>query len=313
MKEELLTWLLEAETPTIRYLTLVDLMGLPEEDRRVQEARRAIMREGPVPAILAEQTEAGNWPGEYSFYSPKYRSTHWSLQLLSELHVDGEDPRFRRGAEFMLGEVPGRLTKRLLGDEFGWSCFFGNVLRYVCHAGLAGDERAAPLIDYCVREMDNGNCRCDWNSGYACAWGVGRILWGLAALPEALRSPAVDRAIEQGLDFLLASGRLIAADYPVPDGGKVHTIWSRLNFPLFYQADVLFVLRVAAGLGALDRPGAQEALVWLEERRLKNGRWRGSSPYRRRTWPQLGGPEETSRWVTLQAASLVAGRNRNPG
>jgi hypothetical protein len=307
MREELLSWLLEAETPTIRYLTLVDLMGLPEEDARVGETQRAIMQEGPVPAILAEQTAAGNWAGEYSFYTPKYRSTHWSLMLLAELQVDGEDQRFRRGAEFMLGQVPGPLTKRLAGDESGWSCLFGNVLRYVCQAGLAGDDRTAALIDYCVREIDDGHCRCDWNSGYACAWGVARTLWGLAALPEALRSPAVEGAIRQGLDFLLAPGRLPEANYPVPDGGRVHAFWSRLNFPLFYQADLLFVLRVAAELGALDRPGAQEALAWLAGRRLKNGRWRGASPFRRRTWPQLGGPEETGRWVTLQASTLLAG------
>jgi len=307
MKEEPLSWLLEAETPTIRYLALVDLMGSSEEDGRVQEARRAIMREGPVPAILAEQTEAGNWAGEHSFYTPKYRSTHWSLLLLTELHVDGTDPRFRRGVEFMLGATAGSLATRLAGDEFGWSCLFGNVLRYVCHAGLAGDEGAAALIDYSLREVDKGFCRCDWNSGNACAWGVARTLWGLAALPNGLRGPAVDRAIEQGLDFLLAPGRLPGADYPVPDGGKVHSMWSRLNFPLFYQADLLFVLRVAAELGALGQPGAQEALSWLAGRRQRNGRWRGSSPFRRRTWPQLGGPEETSRWVTLQVDALMTG------
>jgi hypothetical protein len=307
MKEETLSWLLEAETPTIRYLVLVDLMGLPEEESRVQEARRAIMRDGPVPAILAEQTEVGNWAGEHSFYTPKYRSTHWSLLLLTELHVDGGDPRFRRGVEFMLGDRSGSLAKRLAGDEFGWSCLFGNILRYVCHAGLASDDRAAALIDYSVREMKNGYCRCDWNSGYACAWGVARTLWGLAALPRELRGLAVDRAIQEGLEFLLAPGMLPAAGYPVPDGGKVHAFWSRLNFPLFYQADVLFVLRVAHELGALDQPGAQEALAWLAGRRQRNGRWRGSSPFRRRTWPQLGGPEETSRWVTLQAAALVSG------
>jgi hypothetical protein len=306
MKEETLSWLLEAETPTIRYLTLVDLMGLPEADDRVEEARQAIMRQGPVPAILAEQTEGGNWPGEYSYYTPKYRSTHWSLLLLTELQVDGAEPRFRRGVEFMLGQVPGPLTKRLIGEESGWSCLFGNVLRYVCHAGLAGDDRAAGLIDYAVREIGEGNCRCLWNDTYACAWGVARTLWGLAALPNELRRPAVERAIQQGLEFLLAPGRLPAADYPVPDGGRVHAFWSRLNFPLFYQADVLFVLRVAGELGALDQPGAQEALAWLAGRRQKNGRWRGSSPFRRRTWPQLGGPEETNRWVTLQAENLIS-------
>jgi hypothetical protein len=303
MREQPLSWLLEAETPTIRYLALRDLMELPEEDARVQQARQSIKRQGPVPAILAEQTEAGNWAGEYSFYTP----THWSLLLLTELHVHGEDPRFRRGVEFMLGQVPGPLTKRLAGEEGGWSCLFGNVLRYVCHAGLASDDKAAALIEYSLREMDNGHCRCPWNSGYACAWGVARTLWGLSALPKDMRGSAVDRAIQQGLGFLLAPGRLPAADYPVPDGARVHSFWSRLNFPLFYQADVLFVLRVAGELGALDRPGAQQALAWLAERRQNNGRWRGSSPFRRRTWPQLGGPEETSRWVTLQAEVLVTG------
>jgi hypothetical protein len=306
MKEEMLSWLLEADTPTIRYLTLVDLMGLPEEDDRVQEARQAIMREGPVPAILAAQTDAGNWAGEYSYYTPKYKSTHWSLLLLTELHVNGDDPRYRRGVEFMLGQVPGPLTKRLAGDEVGWSCLFGNVLRYVCHAGLASADGASALIDYCSREIDSGYCRCHWNSGYACAWGVARTLWGLAAVPAELRDPAADRAIQQGLEYLLAPGRLTAADYPVPDGGRVHSFWSRLNFPLFYQADVLSVLRVAAELGALDQPGAQEALAWLAGRRQRNGHWRGSSPFRRRTWPQMGEPEETSRWVTLQAQALLA-------
>jgi hypothetical protein len=88
----------------------------------------------------------------------------------------------------------------------------------------------------------------------------------------------------------------------------VHPIWTRLNFPLFYQADVLFCLRVVRDLGALDRPGAQEALDWLDARRQKNGRWRGSSPFRRRTWPHMGGPEETGRWVSVQAAALAGDR-----
>jgi hypothetical protein len=308
MRDAVLSWLLEAETPTIRYLTLVDLMGLPEEDDRVREAQRAIMGEGPVPGILAEQTAMGNWAREHSFYTPKYTSTHWSLLLLAELRVEGTDPRFRRGAGFMLGDTAGRLNERLIMHGRGLSCLYGNILRYVCHAGLAGDERAGTMIEYVVREMDNGHCRCDWNGGYACAWGAARTLWGLAALPPAMRGPTVQRAMEQGLEFLLAPSRLPNAEYPVPDDGRVHPIWSRLNFPLFYQADVLFCLRVVHELGALDRPGAQEGLDWLVGRWQKNGRWRGSSPFRRRTWPQMGGREETSRWVTLQASKLVGGR-----
>lgn len=305
LSQELIDWLLEAATPTIRYLTFTALLGLDEDDERVVAARRAIMTEGPVPAILAEQIADGSWAGDSNFYQPKYSSVHWSLTLLTELRVDGADARFRRGVEFVLGDRAAALQKRLDEDELGWSCLFGNILRYTCHAGLGGDERAALLIEYAVRDMDHDRCRCVWNDGYACAWGVARTLWGLAALPAPQRSPAVERAIEQGLAFLLAAGRLPAADYPVPDGGRIHTIWSRLNFPLFYQVDILFILRVLADLGALDHPAAQPALAWLEDKRLKNGRWRGASPYRSRTWP-LGTPEETSRWLTLQAAALLA-------
>jgi hypothetical protein len=42
----------------------------------------------------------------------------------------------------------------------------------------------------------------------------------------------------------------------------------------------------------------------LAEKRDKNGRWRGSSPFGSRTW-SLGHPPETDRWVTLWAAVLL--------
>ncbi len=307
MDQNVIDWLLQAQTPTIRYLTLVNLLGLPEDDVRAAVQRRAIMAEGPVPAILAGQTAEGSWAGEHTYYTPKYRSTHWSLTLLAELRVDGSDPRFRRGVDFMLGDTADSLQKRIAENELGWSCFFGNMLRYTSHAGLSSDERVSVLIEYTLRDMDNGRCRCAWNDGYACAWGVARTLWGLAALPQERRSPEVERAIEQGVKFLLQPGCLPAANYPVPDDGRIHLIWSRLNFPLFYQADILFILRLLAELGALERAGAEGALKWLQDRRQKNGRWRGSSPFRSRTWPEMGGPQESSRWVTLQAAELVAG------
>ena len=145
MDEETIPWLLEAETPSIAYLTLRDLLDLPEENQRVMYARRAIMVEGPVPAILAEQTDDGSWVGEQSYYTPKYTATHWSMTLLAELLVDGDDPRFRRGVEFMLGDTADSLNKRLVNDQMGWSCLYGNILRYTCRAGLSGDDRAAVL------------------------------------------------------------------------------------------------------------------------------------------------------------------------
>jgi hypothetical protein len=294
-----ISWLLAATTPSIRYLTLRRMLGRPEEDAEVQAARHEMVATGPIPAILAGQTERGNWAGEHSYYTPKYVSTHWSMTLLTELAADGQDERLRRGAEFMLAATEAEARQ----EGHGWVCFWGNLLRYALYCGFDGDERVARLTDRVIRDATEAGWRCQWNDELPCAWGAARALWGLAALPSERRSAEVAAAIESGLAFLLETGRLVEADYPTP--GKIHSIWARLNFPLFYQTDILFVLRVLGELGVLSHPGAQPALAWLAARRQANGTWRGASPYRGRTWPALADREETDRWVSLQAAIVL--------
>ena len=299
-----LTWLLEAATPTIRYLTLTDLLDRPVSAPDVAAARAAIRSTGPVPTILAGQTQNGGWAPEHSFYTPKYVSTHWSLMLLAELRLDPSDEAFRRGARFMLDATTERLNQRLATNHLGLSCFFGNLLRYVLQAGVDDHPQLPAVIEYMVRDLGGGSCRCESNWGLACGWGVARTLWGLAALPPDQRPPDVAATVSHGIDFLLADHSLVDGAYPVPEDGKVHPMWGRLNFPLFYQGDVLYTLRVLAELDALDHPGAQPALAWLAARRQKNGRWRGASPYRNRTWPVFPAAE-VDRWVTLQALTIL--------
>lgn len=307
---DLLSWLLEAQTPSIRYLTLRDLLDLPTDDPPVRAARQAIMNDGPAPAILARQTETGEWSGDRSYYTPKYTSSHWSMMLLRELEADSQDARFQRGAAFMLDRLQEGLQKALDEDQRGWSCFWGNLLQYAVYAGKGDDARVDALVRYAVRDLTDEHCRCRYNDGYACAWGVVRTLWGLAALSPAQRTPEVQAAVDHALPFLLERFSLLDANYPVPDDGKINPLWFRLNFPLFYQADILFTLRVLALLGALAHRGVQPALDWLEARRTKDGRWRGASPYRGHTWRALGDHEETDRWASLHAALILkqAGR-----
>lgn len=305
----LVDWLLEADTPSIRYLTATALLEQPESDPQLQSARQAIMNSGPVPAIFAKQTATGQWANEYSYYTPKYVSTHWSLMLLTELCVDPADTRFQRGVDYML-TATAEETLHWVKRDHGLSCFWGNLLRYALYAGRADDPRVQAIVEYVVHDISDGHCRCRYNDDYSCAWGVVRGLWGLAALPPKHHGPDVQSAIDSSLPFLLESFSLLEANYPTPDNGKTHSLWFKLNFPLFYQTDILFTLRVLGELGALNHPGAAAALDWLEARRLQNGRWRGRSPYGGRTWRELGGAAETARWVSLQSAMILqqAGR-----
>jgi hypothetical protein len=296
-------WLLGSTIPSIRYRTLRRLLDRPQADPDVRRAQAEMRSQGPVPAILANQTQQGSWRGDRGYYSPKYTSTHWSLLLLAELEADAGDARLPRGADFMLKATERDLERGQGRGRGGISCFWGNLLRYSLHAGLVGDPRLQPVVGYLVRDALAGDWRCGYSEGLPCAWGAARGLWGLAALPGPLRSPEVEQAIAQGLAFLLERHRLAEADYPAADGAG--PLWFRLNFPLFYQADILFVLGVLSELGALGHPEAQPALAWLTGKRLANGRWRGTSPLRRWTYAELGGREETDRWVSLQSAILL--------
>jgi hypothetical protein len=305
--EALISWLLDSPTPSIRYLTLRHLLGRSEDDDEVQTTREAMRTTGTIPLILEGQNAEGYWD-DPKFYARKYVGTHWSLILLPELAADPDDARVQRGVDFMLAATDKNymLEDRFdasvpSADQFGFTCLWGNIVRYTAYCNRADDPRVQPIVNYLVRNLESGGCRCHINAYLPCAWGAARTLWGLAALPN--RSEAVNAAIDKTVKFLLTPEYELAAG-KYPSSGSVHKIWSKLNFPLFYQTDVLFVLRVLGELGALGHPGAQPALEWLAAQRQANGRWQGNSPFKGRTW-RLGGAQETSRWVSLHAAIVL--------
>jgi hypothetical protein len=202
----------------------------------------------------------------------------------------------------MLAATQGELKTTLDKGGHGLSCFWGNLLRYALHCGQTDTPHIQNIIQYLAHDAQR-EWRCAYNGELPCAWGAARALWGLAALPIQQRLPQIEATIQSGLTFLLETHRLVEADYPT--SGRVHPLWFRLNFPLYYQVDILFVLKVLDGLGALAHPGAQPALEWLISQRGPEGRWHGVSPYRRRTRLGLAEPEETSRWISLYSTIVL--------
>jgi hypothetical protein len=300
--DAVIRWLLESKIPSIHYFALRDLLHKPETDPDVQAVRHTMTTDGPIPEILARQTDAGHWANEHSYYTPKYRSTHWSMMLLTELGIDPADERFQRGIHLMLSSTQPQREEHLSGERYGFLCLWSNILRYTAYGGCLDNPHAQQLIDCIQQQVEPFAWRCPHNGGLACAWGIARTLWGLAALPSEWRDRRIANAIDSGLEFLLNTFSLVDANYPT--SGETHHLWHTLNFPIFYQADILLTLRVVAEIGQLSHPGAQAALNWLRERRQANGFWHGSSPFRSRTW-SVGSREDTHRWVTLEAARIL--------
>lgn len=296
---ELTDWLMQSESPSIRYLTSRHLLNKDDPALRAE-----IMQTDPVKTILKGQSARGSWAHELSFYTPKYTASHWSMTLLTELAADPTDERMLRGVEAVLTDTAQMAEATFAPEHQDWVCLWGNILRYVGYCGRMDDPRAQRILELVDLAAGKRGWGCRFNGELACAWGAIRALWGLAALPT--RTPAIDASIQSGLTFLFDSTySLIKADFPT--SGKPHKLWSGVNAFLFYQADILLTLRLAAELHQLDHPQVQAALDWLEARRGSNGRWRGASPYRRMTWKNLSTSAE---WVSLHAAVVLkqAGR-----
>jgi hypothetical protein len=300
--QKTIAWLLESPTPSVRYLTQTGVLGKPEDDPEVQTARLLITSEPPVSHILEKQAPEGYWQYARHYYSPKYRASHWSMLLLSELGMDPQHPVMQKGMAFM--QACFENDQRIQNAQAPyWGCLWGNALRYHLYCGNPNQAFMQSLLDYVVDDLQHlSGCRA--NNGMPCAWGVVRDLYGLALLPAEKRSAEVNQAIQDGLKFMLEDYDLLTADYPHIE--KVHPTWSKLSFPLFYQADIPFVMRVAKELDALDRPQAVRGLEWLETQRGKNGTWNGGSPYQKRTWPILARGDTVNRWITLQAMRVLA-------
>ncbi len=294
---DVVPWLMEPSDSSVRYWTLIKLLGRAEKDAQVVEMRRAIVERGPAVEILSHYAGDGRWEGEKGYYTYKYTSTHWQLLLLAELGADGQDERVAAACQRMIDEVHREK------NPIVWPCFHGNLVGYLHALGHGRDERVQQFEAELAQAATTGKYRCDTNGGLPCAWGAARALWGLGRIPAGQRTSAVEEAIGSGVRFL---GRFKLREGNYPSSGPRHKLWDRLNFPLFYQADVLFTLRALADLGCIDaKPTFRKAVTWLEDRCRDDGRWNGISPYGSRMWTQLEKRRRPSKWITWQALYVI--------
>src|SRR2546422_412187 len=100
-----LDWLLEDDQPSVRFLTLTQLLERPLDDPEVVAAKGMITRKGWAEEILAKQDREGWWVSGESLYRPQCvrvardeSGQEWRLELFrerSELGLVGGHERLR--------------------------------------------------------------------------------------------------------------------------------------------------------------------------------------------------------------------------
>ncbi|TEU09299.1 hypothetical protein E3J20_06640, partial [Candidatus Bathyarchaeota archaeon] len=115
-----LGWLLEPETPSVRFWALQDLLGLERTHPDVAAAQEAVMESAPVKAIFSAQQPESHWVTPDDMYLPKYKASTHSLLILAELGAK-RTPEIERGLEhvFKFQRDSGHFLTKLPKTERG--------------------------------------------------------------------------------------------------------------------------------------------------------------------------------------------------
>lgn len=325
--DETLNWLLEPESPGVRYLALRDLLHYPVEHAELAAARKAAHECGPIHTILENMTDPGYWSAPGPGYLPKYWSTVWSIITLAQLGASArEDKRIDKACGYILDHA---LTKygqfSMSGQPSGAiDCLQGNLCGALVDLGcddprldLAFDWMAhsvtgdgiAPMSDHTADiRYYTGKCgplfACGANNKMACAWGGVKVMLAFSKWPESRRTQMITKAIAQGAEFLL-HGDPAKAGYPNGFSSKPSQNWWKFGFPVMYVTDMLQNIEALVGSGFRDDPRITQALKIIQEKRDPQGRWSLEYDYSGKMWVDFGPKKQTNKWVTLRAMRLL--------
>ncbi len=327
MTEDTLSWLLEHESPGVRYLALRDLVELTSDDPVLKEAQADAHKNGPIATVLDNMNIDGYWVRPGPGYNPKYRSAVWSLTLLAQLGASIiQDKQIRQACAYMLDHgltTSGQFT--MTGSPSGTiDCLQGNLCWALQELGC-DDPRLVTAFDWMARSVTGEgiapssekeadvryyayNCgplfACGGNNNLPCAWGAVKVMLAFSKLPANKRTPAINRAIEKGIDFLFSTDPA-GADYPALVKGKPNRSWWKFGFPVFYVTDVLQNVEALVGLGLGADPRLANAMKIIRDKQDRDGRWPLEYDYNGKTWVDFGPTKQPNKWVTLRALKVL--------
>jgi hypothetical protein len=277
--DDVLDWLMAGD-PAIRWQVQRDLLDQPWERERARVAR-----EGWGAQLLSHRQPDGSWAT--GWYSPKWTSTFYSLQVLQALGVPAPESvhvlldRFLVDGHFRPWHKP--------ADD---TCVTGMMLAMANEAGVPMPGAVDRLLE---EQFPDGGWNCRGAARHYSLHTTISALEGLAALES---DPAVREAAEAGREALL--GRRLFRSRRT--GEVIRPEFTRFSFPCYWHFDVLRALDYWRGYAFDDR--LTDALD-LVRGKARDGRWPLQNKHPGRTWFDMEQPGRPSRWNTLRALRVV--------
>jgi hypothetical protein len=286
-----ISWLLQSDDPSIRYLTLTEVLDKPQDSLEVESARKQIPQ-GPKAGLLlsGQQTDGGFGVHPYQ----KWTGAHWRLVSLVELGIPSG---FRSAVKatdlvlkWLLGDAHLNNVPKINGLYRRCASQEGNALAVCSRLGIADDPRVKQLAESLIEwQWPDGGWNCDrkedahhssFNETLSTMWGLIEF-YRSTSDKESLKS--ADNAAEFFLKHrIFRSCRSQEVRQPETFHGQmhrgIHSI-TELHYPLYWHYDVLQALVMLQRAGKLGDLRTKDAIDLLESKRQKDGRWRPEAYY----------------------------------
>ncbi len=298
-------WLLESEDPSVRYRTLVELLGCSLSDFDVQICKNQITASLPVKILLGKMHPDGFWlqknprtgkvVGDGVAYGA-FATTHFCLSYLAELGMDRSHPQIAKAAERYLQ------LQNMDGDFYGhFSCLLGYNIRTFTMLGYKDDPRVKRSIDLLLntKRLDGGYL-CDIHEGKyktksvkSCIRGSVKALLAFSYFPEYWNHDRIKLLVQYFLfrDGIFKSTKLMEL---------VNKDMERNSFPIAWRANVFEILLSLGRMGYGKDRRLERAWKLLDVKRDAEGRYLLDWTPRQSPW-RIGKRNASNKWITFYA------------
>jgi hypothetical protein len=286
MNDKTVDWLLQGE-PWVEYRTRVDLLEQPESDPQVIAARKAMLSEPKVQALLAELTD---WPGTVLNSHKSASQSFHKLSFVAELGLTVTDPPVKKIVNKVTKhrskqgpfQLPTNIPAHFGGsgkDEWAWAlCDAPVILASLIQMGMRDDPRVQAALEYlnglvrengwpCAVSPELGNFRGPGRKVDPCPYATLVMLHVMSNVPELQKS----RSARVGVETLLSLWEGSKDKHPYMF--FMGTDFRKLKAPLFWY-DILHVLDVVSRFEwARKDKRFKQMLGIIESRADGNGRY----------------------------------------
>ncbi len=256
MNDKTIEWLLQGE-PWVEYRTRLDLLEQQDADPSVSAARKAMLADPKIKALLAELSD---WPGTVLNSHRSASQPFHKLTFIADLGLNVSDPPVKKIVEKVMEhqstqgpfQLPTNIPVHFGGsgkDEWAWAlCDAPVILASLIRMGMGKDPRVQRAIEYlislvrengwpCAVSPELGKFRGPGRKDDPCPYATLVMLSVLAHIPELRKSEAA----KTGVETLLSLWENSRQEHPYMF--FMGTDFRKLKAPLFWY-DILHVLDV---------------------------------------------------------------------